>query len=66
VNDIALAIHKLLEKFSRVLYIDLDVHHGEDIIALVCLNIAIFAIVSMVVSTSLIQVCSTTNFQEGC
>ena len=28
VNDIVLAIHALRKKFDRVLYIDLDVHHG--------------------------------------
>ena len=28
-NDIVLSILKLLEKFDRVLYIDLDIHHGD-------------------------------------
>merc|ERR1719384_1142632 len=28
VNDIVLAIHKLQSKFKKILYIDLDVHHG--------------------------------------
>ena len=29
VNDIVLAIHALRKKFERILYIDLDVHHGR-------------------------------------
>lgn len=29
INDVVLAIHKLREKFSRVLYVDFDLHHGE-------------------------------------
>ena len=29
VNDIVLAILKLREKYKRVLYIDLDIHHGD-------------------------------------
>lgn len=29
VNDIVLAILKLKENFSRVLYIDMDIHHGD-------------------------------------
>jgi hypothetical protein len=24
-----LAVHKLREKFSRILYVDFDLHHGE-------------------------------------
>ena len=28
VNDIVLSIQELRKKFDRVLYIDLDVHHG--------------------------------------
>ena len=28
-NDIVLAILQLLEKFKRVLYIDIDLHHGD-------------------------------------
>lgn len=31
VNDCVLAIHKLSEKYSRVMYIDLDVHHGNGV-----------------------------------
>ena len=31
VNDIVLAIHKLQERFRRILYIDLDVHHGDGV-----------------------------------
>ncbi|XP_068623387.1 histone deacetylase 8-like [Battus philenor] len=31
VNDIVLAIEKLREKFQKVLYIDLDVHHGNGV-----------------------------------
>lgn len=29
VNDIVLAIEELRNVFSRILYIDLDVHHGK-------------------------------------
>ena len=29
VNDIVLAIQELRKKFDKVLYIDLDVHHGK-------------------------------------
>lgn len=29
VNDIALAIMELRQKYNRILYIDLDVHHGK-------------------------------------
>ena len=28
-NDIVLAILRLQEKFQRVLYIDIDLHHGD-------------------------------------
>ena len=28
-NDIVLGILKLREKFDRVLYVDLDLHHGD-------------------------------------
>lgn len=31
VNDIVLAIQKLHEKFDRVMYIDVDVHHGDGV-----------------------------------
>ena len=31
VNDIVLAIHTLAPAFARVLYIDLDVHHGDGV-----------------------------------
>ncbi|XP_032526469.2 histone deacetylase 8-like [Danaus plexippus] len=31
VNDIVIAIEKLRKKFSKVLYIDLDVHHGNGV-----------------------------------
>lgn len=27
-NDVVIAIQKLTEKFDRILYIDLDIHHG--------------------------------------
>ncbi len=29
VNDIVLGILKLREKFNKILYIDLDIHHGD-------------------------------------
>ncbi|CAB3220477.1 unnamed protein product [Arctia plantaginis] len=31
VNDVVIAIEKLRKKFSKVLYIDLDVHHGNGV-----------------------------------
>ncbi|XP_046384410.1 histone deacetylase 8-like [Ischnura elegans] len=31
VNDIVIAIQKLREKFDRVLYIDIDAHHGDGV-----------------------------------
>lgn len=31
VNDIVLAIERLKEKFKRIMYIDLDVHHGDGV-----------------------------------
>lgn len=31
VNDIVLCIHRLLKSFLRVLYVDLDVHHGDGV-----------------------------------
>lgn len=31
VNDISIGIQKLREKFKRVLYIDLDTHHGNGV-----------------------------------
>jgi histone deacetylase 8 len=31
VNDIVLAIHKLTEKFHKILYVDLDIHHGDGV-----------------------------------
>lgn len=30
-NDCAVAIHKLRERFDRVLYVDIDVHHGDGV-----------------------------------
>jgi len=30
-NDCAVAIHKLRERFSRVAYVDIDVHHGDGV-----------------------------------
>ena len=32
INDIVIAIHELRKKFDKILYIDLDVHHGKLII----------------------------------
>lgn len=29
INDIVLGILKLREKFDRVLYVDIDLHHGD-------------------------------------
>ena len=29
INDIVVAIMKLRQKFDRVLYVDLDLHHGD-------------------------------------
>lgn len=29
VNDIVIGIEKLRKRFSKVLYLDLDVHHGK-------------------------------------
>ncbi|KAF6039461.1 HDAC8 [Bugula neritina] len=31
INDVVLAIQKLREKFERVLYVDLDLHHGDGV-----------------------------------
>lgn len=31
VNDVVLAVHKLQARFKRILYIDLDVHHGDGV-----------------------------------
>ncbi|XP_044255540.1 histone deacetylase 8-like isoform X2 [Tribolium madens] len=31
VNDVVLAIQKLTEKFSKILYLDLDIHHGDGV-----------------------------------
>ena len=31
VNDIVLAVHTLASEFTRILYIDLDVHHGDGV-----------------------------------
>ncbi|RZB41645.1 histone deacetylase 8-like, partial [Asbolus verrucosus] len=31
VNDIVLAIHKLTETFHKILYLDLDIHHGDGV-----------------------------------
>lgn len=36
VNDIAVAISELLKSFPRVLYVDLDVHHGNGVENLFC------------------------------
>ena len=30
-NDIVLAIHRLQTRFGRVMYVDLDVHHGDGV-----------------------------------
>ena len=31
VNDIVLAVHRLQAGFRRILYVDLDVHHGDGV-----------------------------------
>lgn len=31
VNDIVLAILELLKKYQRVLYVDIDIHHGDGV-----------------------------------
>ena len=31
VNDVVLAIHRLQAAFKRVMYVDLDVHHGDGV-----------------------------------
>jgi len=31
VNDIVLAIHRLQSRFKKILYVDLDVHHGDGV-----------------------------------
>lgn len=31
INDIVLTIEKLLTKFDRILYVDIDVHHGDGV-----------------------------------
>ena len=31
VNDCVLAIKELLEKFRRVMYVDIDIHHGDGV-----------------------------------
>ena len=31
INDIVLGILRLLEAYERVLYIDIDVHHGDGV-----------------------------------
>ena len=37
VNDINLCILKLRQKFSRILYLDLDQHHGDGFLNLIFL-----------------------------
>ena len=31
VNDVVLAIFELLKKFDRILYLDMDIHHGDGV-----------------------------------
>lgn len=31
INDIVIAIENLLSKYNRVLYVDIDVHHGDGV-----------------------------------
>lgn len=31
INDIVLAIHRLQRRFKRIMYVDLDVHHGDGV-----------------------------------
>jgi acetoin utilization protein AcuC len=31
INDVVLAINKLLERFSRIAYVDIDAHHGDGV-----------------------------------
>ena len=31
VNDIVLTIERLLSKYERILYVDIDVHHGDGV-----------------------------------
>ncbi|ETO06932.1 hypothetical protein RFI_30461 [Reticulomyxa filosa] len=42
VNDIVLGILELLKYFERVLYIDIDVHHGDGIIFFFCVEEAFY------------------------
>lgn len=44
VNDIAIGIQKLREKFKRVLYIDLDVHHGNGVENAFCFTKRVFTL----------------------
>lgn len=44
VNDIAVGIQKLREKFRRVLYIDLDVHHGNGVENAFCFTKRVFTL----------------------
>lgn len=45
VNDIAIAIQRMRSSFKRVLYLDLDVHHGnQELLILVLLLIKFFVL----------------------
>lgn len=44
INDIVLAILKLREKYDRVLYVDLDVHHGDGVEEAFCASTRVMTI----------------------
>lgn len=44
VNDIAIAIHELLKVHRRVLYIDVDIHHGDGVEELFLFNNRVFTV----------------------
>ena len=43
-NDIVVAILKLREKYGRVLYIDLDLHHGDGVEDAFCATNKVFTL----------------------
>lgn len=58
VNDIVLTIQRLLENFDRILYVDIDVHHGDGVEEA-------FSETNRVVTLSLHQYDQQNNFFPG-
>lgn len=70
INDIVLAILELLKTYRRVLYVDIDIHHGDGVEEAFYLTDRVMTVSSSSSSNRLrccIWICvSTMNHQQHC